>query len=126
MGYLVLIAASGLWFRVRFVWFMTTLSLASYGFLVYQYYRGRPEDLRDTFGTGPDRVVAFVDFTLAMIGVALVVGYLVSRVRALSGTTGRSCREGGECLVGDAHHTVGYCRLMRRQECSPTDKNPPF
>jgi serine/threonine-protein kinase len=84
VGYLLLIAASGLWFRVRYVWFMTALSLASYGFLVYDYCCVRPETLRETFGTDANRVVAFVDFVLAMIGVALVVAYLVSRVRALS------------------------------------------
>lgn len=81
LGYPLLIAASGLWLRVRFVWFMTLLSLASYGFLVYDYYCLRPEQLRQQFGTDP---VRHVDFVLAMIATALVVAYLVSRVRALS------------------------------------------
>ena len=31
VGYPLLIAASGLWYRVRFVWFVTALSLISYG-----------------------------------------------------------------------------------------------
>ena len=84
VGYPLLIVASGLWFRVRFVWFMTSLSLASYGFLIFDYYHRRPAELRETFGTGPDRLVGFIDFALAMIGVAMVVAYLVSRVRALS------------------------------------------
>ena len=89
MGYPLLIVASGLWFRVRFVWFMTILSLASYGFLTLDYYYWRPEELREQFGADPARDVAFVDFTLAMIAIALVVAYLVSRVRALSSYYGQ-------------------------------------
>jgi serine/threonine-protein kinase len=86
VGYPLLIVASGLWLRVRFVWFMTALCLASYGFLVLDYYRWRPEALRQQFGTDP---VRHVDFTLAMIAIALVVAYLVSRVRALSSYYGQ-------------------------------------
>lgn len=86
VGYPLLIVASGLWFRVRFVWFMTALSLASYGFLILDYYRWRPEILRQQFGTDP---VRHVDFILAMIATAMVVAYLVSRVRALSSYYGQ-------------------------------------
>jgi len=87
VGYPLLIVASGLWFRVRFVWFMTGLCLVSYGFLVFDfYYHSGREELRQQFGTDP---VRHVDFVLAMIAVALVVGYLVSRVRALSSYYGQ-------------------------------------
>ena len=43
VGYPLIIVASGLWFRVRFVWFMTLLSLVSYGVLVIDFYCWRPE-----------------------------------------------------------------------------------
>ena len=43
VGYPLLIVASGLWFRVRFVLFITLLSLCSYGVLVIDFYRWRPE-----------------------------------------------------------------------------------
>ena len=43
VGYPLIIVASGLWFRVRFVWFMTLLSLLSYGVLVIDFYYWRPE-----------------------------------------------------------------------------------
>jgi hypothetical protein len=65
---------------------MTALSLASYGFLILDYYRWRPEILRQQFGTDP---VRHVDFILAMIATAMVVAYLVSRVRALSSYYGQ-------------------------------------
>ena len=43
VGYPLIIVGSGLWFRVRFVWFMTLLSLLSYGVLVVDFYCWRPE-----------------------------------------------------------------------------------
>jgi serine/threonine-protein kinase len=42
VGYPLIIVASGLWFRVRFVWFMTFLSLLSYGVLMIDFYYWRP------------------------------------------------------------------------------------
>ncbi len=51
VGYYLLIAGSGLWFRVRFVWYMTALSLVSYAILIYDFYhcahRGIPKGLRE-------------------------------------------------------------------------------
>ena len=38
VGYPLVIVASGLWFRVRFVWFITILSLLSYSVLVIDCY----------------------------------------------------------------------------------------
>ena len=58
VGYPLLIAASGLWFRVRFVWFITALSLLSYGVVVMDFYRWRPE-LQVQFDADVNRHVIF-------------------------------------------------------------------
>jgi hypothetical protein len=76
-----MIVASGLWFRVRFVWFMTVLSLLSYGVLVIDFYWLRPEEWRVAPYAAGDRHVIFA---VAMIILGLVVAYLVERVRILS------------------------------------------
>jgi eukaryotic-like serine/threonine-protein kinase len=81
VGYPLLIVASGLWFRVRFVWFVTGLSLASYALLVVDFYFWRPDALRASFPTNFDRHVIFV---LGMLATAGVVAYLVDRLRTLS------------------------------------------
>ena len=80
VGYPLLIVASGLWYRVRFVWFMTALSVASYGVLVWDSWYRRPE-LAKTWYLGTDHHVIFL---LALLVVAAVTSYLVARIRALS------------------------------------------
>jgi tRNA A-37 threonylcarbamoyl transferase component Bud32 len=85
VGYPLLIVASGLWFRVRFVWFMTLLSLASYGVAVFDFYRIRPE-LHQGMYAGWDRHAIFA---LALIVLGAIVCYLVQRVRILSTFYGR-------------------------------------
>ncbi len=50
VGYPLLIAGSGLWFRVRFVWFMTALSLLSYGVLLIDFYVWRLRRAADPDG----------------------------------------------------------------------------
>jgi len=80
IGYPLLIVASGLWYRVRFVWFMTALSIVSYGVLVCDYWYRRPE-LAETCYLGIDRHVIFL---VALVVVATVTSYLVARIRALS------------------------------------------
>ena len=80
VGYPLLIVASGLWFRVRFVWYMTALSLLSYGILVLDFYFRRPY-LQEDFKVGYDRHIIFV---VSLVVLAGVVAYLVERVRALS------------------------------------------
>ncbi len=85
VGYPLLIVGSGLWFRVRFVWFMTVLSLISYGVLVIDFYRWRPQ-LQAGFDRSFDRHVIFA---VAMVLLAAVVAYVVQRVRALSSYYGR-------------------------------------
>jgi serine/threonine-protein kinase len=85
VGYLLVIAASGLWFRVRFVWFITLLSLLSYGVLVIDFYYWRPERYLGMYA-GFDR---HVSFAIAMLVQGSVVGYLVRRVRTLSNFYGR-------------------------------------
>jgi serine/threonine-protein kinase len=86
VGYPLIIVASGLWFRVRFVWFITFLSLLSYGVLVIDFYYWRPE-LHQGMYAGFDRHVIFA---LAMLIIGSVVAYLVRQVRRLSTFYGRS------------------------------------
>jgi len=85
VGYPLLIVGSGLWFRVRFVWFMTALSLVSYGILVvdFRYWRTY---LQDTFDTNPDRHIIFA---VSLVVMAVGVTYLVQRVRTLSSYYGQ-------------------------------------
>ncbi len=85
VGYPLLIAASGLWFRVRFVWFITALSLLSYGVVVVDFYVWRPE-LHDHFAANVNRHVIFA---ISLVVLGSVVAYLVQRVRALSSYCGR-------------------------------------
>jgi serine/threonine-protein kinase len=84
VGYLLLIVGSGLWFRARFVWYMTALSILSYSVLVADFYYRRPE-LMKHFDTNFDRHVVFV---AAMLVAAMIVSYLVQRLRTLSGYLG--------------------------------------
>ena len=84
VGYPLLIVASGLWFRVRYVWFITGLSLVSYGIHVADFYQRRAKDLQ--FPTRFDRHVIFV---VALCVMAAGVAYLVHRVRTLSSFYGR-------------------------------------
>jgi serine/threonine-protein kinase len=86
VGYPLLIAGSGLWYRVRFVWFMTGLSLISYGILVVDFYFWRFDALKDHFSTRFDRHVIFV---LGLLAIAGVVAYLVNRLRTLSSYYGQ-------------------------------------
>ena len=85
VGYPLIIVASGLWFRVRFVWFITLLSLLSYGVLVIDFYYWRPE-LHEGMYAGFDRHAIFA---LAMLVMGSVVAYLVRQVRTLSNFYGR-------------------------------------
>ena len=86
VGYPLLIVASALWFRVRFVSFMTLLCLVSYGILVIDFYRWRPKLLQARFDTEADRHVIFA---VALVVVGMVVAYLVYRVRTLSSFSDR-------------------------------------
>ena len=85
VGYSLVIVASGLWFRVRFVGYMTLLSLLSYGVLVLDFYYRRPE-LQDRAYPGWDRHVIFA---VAIVVLGAIVAYLVQRVRTLSNFYGR-------------------------------------
>jgi serine/threonine-protein kinase len=85
VGYPLVIVASGLWFRVRYVWFMTVLSLISYGVLIVDFYRWRPQ-LHDDLTAGLDRHVLFI---VSLLLLAAIVAYLVQRVRMLSSFYGQ-------------------------------------
>ena len=84
-AYPLLVAGSGLWFRVRFVWHTTGLSLLSYAILVVDFYRWRPE-LRAAYDPG---LIHYVIFALALVVLGCIVAYLVHRVRVLSKFCGR-------------------------------------
>ncbi|MBN1908918.1 MAG: serine/threonine protein kinase [Pirellulales bacterium] len=84
VGYPLLIVASGLWFRVRFVSYMTCLSLISYGILVLDFYYWRPE-LAEGFDHALDRHIIFC---VALVAEAGAVAYLVQRVRTLNSYCG--------------------------------------
>jgi serine/threonine-protein kinase len=77
--YPLLVAVSGLWFRIGFVWFMTAASIASYSVLVADFYLRRTY-LHATFDTGWDRHVYFV-IMLLVVGAA--TAYQVQRAQAL-------------------------------------------
>jgi eukaryotic-like serine/threonine-protein kinase len=72
IGYPLLVAASGLFFRVRLVWFMTFASLVGYAALVWL----RPEEI------GPPHHAIIFAAVLAVLG--FIVAYQVHRVRVLS------------------------------------------
>jgi serine/threonine-protein kinase len=83
VAYPLLIVASGLWFRVRFVWFMTLLSVLSYGILIVDSILWRPE-LQERAG--------FNHHLVLLVGLCIlgaVQTYLVHRVRTLSSFYGR-------------------------------------
>jgi eukaryotic-like serine/threonine-protein kinase len=85
VGYPLIIVASGLWFRERFVWFITALSLLSYGVLVVDFYCWRPH-VHEGMYAGFDRHVIFA---AALLMMGAVVAYLVRQVRMLSSFYGR-------------------------------------
>lgn len=86
VGYPLLIAGSGLWFRVRFVWFTTWLCLLSYLVLVIEFYQWRSPEFRAAFDPYVSRHVIFA---VAMVVLGSIVSYLVHRVRTLSTFCGR-------------------------------------
>jgi serine/threonine-protein kinase len=77
--YPLLVAVSGLWFRIGFVWFMTGVSVASYLALVADFYLRRTY-LQAVLDAGWDRHVYFV-IMLLVIGAA--TAYQVQRAQAL-------------------------------------------
>jgi serine/threonine-protein kinase len=81
--YPMLVVGSGLWFRVRFVTFMTALSLLSYCYLVFDFYYVRWTELHTNLGF-PDRPDRHVTFAIMLVVLGALVAYLVHRVRSLS------------------------------------------
>jgi serine/threonine-protein kinase len=95
VGYILLIVASGLWFRVRFVTYMAVLSLLSYGVLMVDYYYiWRPwlDAQSDVPNLTFDRHVIFA---VSLAIAALIVAYLVERVRILSSFYGQKNKDEG-------------------------------
>jgi eukaryotic-like serine/threonine-protein kinase len=75
IGYGCLIAAAGLWFRARLVWFVTIASLVSYSVVLAAYL------MNDGKINGPHRQIIF---GVGLLLIGSVVSYQVNRVRALS------------------------------------------
>ena len=75
IGYPLLIAGAGLWFRERMVWFTAAVSVVAYALLVAEYIH------RNGRIDAPHNHVIFV---LGLVILAFVMGYQVHRVRALS------------------------------------------
>jgi len=75
--YPVLIAASGLWFRIRLVWGVTGVSLASYSLLVVHARLFRPE-IHVAFDT-------HIVFLAALFSLGFLTALLVRRVELLKG-----------------------------------------
>ena len=73
--YACLIAAAGLWFRVRLVWFVTALALLSYSLVVASFA------IQEGGFDSPHRHLIFV---VGLVVMGFVVSYQVNRVRALS------------------------------------------
>ena len=66
---------------MRFVWFVTVLSLLSYGVLVFDFYWRRTAELRvPPYAAGYCHVI----FAVVLVLLGLIVAYLVERVRILS------------------------------------------
>lgn len=75
VGYPLLVAASGLWFRVGLIWFTTAGCLLGYGWLVViTAYQGQP----------PGLLHYHEIFAIALVLEGLMVAYQVQRVRTLS------------------------------------------
>jgi hypothetical protein len=84
IGYMLLIVASGLWFRVRFVTYMTILSLLSYGVLVVDYYFFWQPWTRPGSKVPELTMDRHVIFAVSLVILASIVAYIVQRVRILS------------------------------------------
>lgn len=80
VGYPLLVVGSGLWQRVRLVWFTTALALASYGVLMLDYYWVRSAALARVVSPEYDR---HVFFALMLIVLGVVTGFHVRRIRLL-------------------------------------------
>lgn len=80
VGYPLLIVGSGLWFRVRLVWYMTALCTASYLLLAANYHATR-DDLQAMFDIGLDHQVIYA---VGYFVIGAVTAYQVFRVRSLS------------------------------------------
>jgi serine/threonine-protein kinase len=77
--YPLLVAVSGLWFRVGFVWFITIASIGSYLALVADFYLRRVH-LQLNFDAGWDR---HLFFAIMLLVVGAVTAYQVQRAQAL-------------------------------------------
>ena len=88
MIYPMMIVASGLWFRERFVWFIGILSAASYAVLLGAYY-GHWHAVERPHSATFDQPIRHVIFFVALAGTAWGVAHLVHRLRALTSYYGQ-------------------------------------
>jgi serine/threonine-protein kinase len=75
-GFYLLVAASGLWFRERLVWYTTGLAVAAYASMIGLLAVAKPSDL----ATAQHHIL----FLVGLVVAGSVVSYQVKRVRALS------------------------------------------
>jgi serine/threonine-protein kinase len=75
VGYPLLVAASGLWFQVRLVWFTTLLAEVAYGVLLLDAWARGVPDLHDQWPN---------IFMAALLVTGFVVAQQVKRLWALS------------------------------------------
>jgi serine/threonine-protein kinase len=76
VGFPALVATSGLWFRVRLVWFMTALCAAAYLALLWDA-KVPGEPLHEP-------LYRHIILLVVLVGLGFVVAYQVKRIRALS------------------------------------------
>jgi serine/threonine-protein kinase len=79
VGYPILVAWAGLWYRVRLVWFAVAASLASYAWLVFQWSRD-PAALGEAYRDPMRHAI----YAIGMLVLGAVISYQVSRIKALS------------------------------------------
>jgi serine/threonine-protein kinase len=75
IGYPLLVAVSGLWFRVSVVWYSTAVLAASYLVLVYSTY-----EMNEAYSYPHHHLI----FVVALAVLGFVMAYQVQRMRALS------------------------------------------
>jgi serine/threonine-protein kinase len=75
VGFPILIATSGLWFRVPLVWFTTAICVLGYGLLI-----GYEVLIKEQIKAPHHEVM----FEVALVALGFVIAYQVQRVRALS------------------------------------------
>lgn len=100
LGYALVIAASGLWNRIRLVWFTTAISMLGYGILAFETWRRE----------GPTDSNHYPNIILpALVVLGFLIGQQVRQIRALSPVDISTDRDavGGDDAAGRRGKVVG-------------------